>query len=110
MNAEMQEFLKAMEGQIDNAVKAAVAAFAPPGVVPVADAVIDAVDAYIIQLQGGTPPATVAPLTLDVLAKHVAALTVATGHGTSASMPAIKTATVSLAPAPAPATEVAEAA
>jgi hypothetical protein len=72
---------------VDAAAKAAVADAAPIAAV-VADPVIDWIDAYVLSLLG-TPPApevTVQPLTLETVAKHVAALQVATGHGTTAAM------------------------
>lgn len=69
--------------------------------------VIDAVDAYILKLLGNTMPAnaTVAPTDaesrLTALETHVAALTVATGNGTSAILGTAKV--VAATPAPAPA-------
>jgi hypothetical protein len=79
---------------IENAAKAAVAD-ASPVVAVVADPIIDWIDAYIMGLIGTPVPAstTVEPLTLETVAKHVAALTVATGHATSSAMPAAKLAT-----------------
>jgi hypothetical protein len=116
MNAEMKELLEALGAKlapmVDAAVKDAVAVAGGPLVASVADPVIDAVDAYVMALMGTAPPANAvaAPTDADsrmtALEKHVAALTVASGHASSSAMVATKVAAVKIAPpetdAPAP--------
>jgi hypothetical protein len=106
MNAEMKELLEALGEKlapmVDAAVKDAVAAAGGPLVASVADPVIDAVDAYVTQLLGGAAPTITAPQDpesrVTALEKHVAALTVASGHATSTAMTAVKTAAAPIAP------------
>ena|SRR5271168_2568794 len=109
LSVEMKEMLEELGKEIipmvDAAVKTAVAAASPVAAV-VADPVIDAVDAYVLSLLG-TPlteeaAAKVPPVTLDTIAKHVAALTVATGNASSTIMGVSKAATVPLAASNAP--------
>lgn len=106
MNAEMKELLEALGKQIapmvDAAVKTAVAAASPIAAV-VADPVIDAIDAYVIGLLNGTAPPAVTSTEdpLVALQKHVAALTVASGHASSTAMLLAKKAVPSVADAPA---------
>jgi hypothetical protein len=108
MNAEMKELLEALGKQIapmvDAAVKDAVAATGGPLVATVADPVIDAVDSYVMSLMGTTAPANAVAAPSDpdsrltALEKHVAALTVASGHASSSAMTATKVAAVKIAP------------
>src|SRR5271156_3221565 len=96
ISAEMKEMLEALGEQIaplgDAAVKDAVQAAGGPLVASVADPVIDAVDAYVLQLMGSVVPANAVAAPTDdasrltALEKHVAALTVASGHATSSAM------------------------
>jgi hypothetical protein len=104
---EFTELLEALGKQIaplvDAAAKSAVAAFSPVAAI-VADPIIDAIDAHVIGLlNGGKAPAPTAPMDpesrVQALEKHVAALTVATGHGTSAALPIIKASPVTVADA-----------
>lgn len=89
---------------IDAAAKAAVAAANPVAGMLAAPA-IDAVDVWVLKLLGqdvpaGTPPVSTDPQdTLDTLVKHVAALTVATGHATSQAMVTQKTVAANVKPA-----------
>lgn len=96
MKADLMAFLKSdILPAIDTAAKAAVASASPAAAV-VADPVIDIIDSYIAQLLGNAAPAVTADTSpasrLEAVEKHVAALTVATGHGTTAAMPNIKAA------------------
>lgn len=106
MNSEMKELLEALGKQIapmvDAAVKTAVAAASPVAAV-VADPVIDAIDAYVIGLLTGGPPPAVTSTEDPIVAlqKHVAALTVASGHATSTAMRVTKASVPSVADAPA---------
>jgi hypothetical protein len=104
--AAMADFKNDLLPMIDAAAKSAVSA-ANPVVGIVAAPVIDAVDSYVTGLLTGTAATITAPTDpasrLDAVEKHVAALTVATGHGTSALLPAVKTQTVAPAPEPEPA-------
>lgn len=90
---------------IDSAVKGAISDAGPIGsmVGVVADPLIDDVDAYIQGLLTGVVPATTAPaLTVDALAKKVAALTVATGATASHSLQ-VAASNVAKLPTPVPA-------
>jgi hypothetical protein len=106
VNSEMKELLEALGKQIapmvDAAVKTAVAAASPVAAV-VADPVIDAIDAYVIGLLGGTEPPAVTSTEDPIVAlqKHVAALTVATGHASSTAMTIAKANVPSVKDAPA---------
>lgn len=89
---------------VDSAVKTAVANAGPIGAIGsiVADPLIDDADAYVQGLLSGiVPPTTAPPLTVDALAKKVAALTVATGASGSHAL-AVASASVAKLPAPVP--------
>jgi len=91
-----EALLKQMLPTIEAAAKSAVAAASPLAAI-IADPVIDEIDAYVISLlNGGVAPTVTAPTDpasqIAQLQQHVAALTVATGHGTSANMVTAKTA------------------
>jgi hypothetical protein len=108
---ELESIVKGVAAQvaplIDTAAKAAVQAASPIAAV-VADPLIDAIDSYIVGLLDGPAamPAVTAPTDtasqIQQLQQHVAALTVATGHGTSAAMPIIKQAAVAVKAVPVP--------
>jgi hypothetical protein len=103
MQAEFKELLEALEAKIapavEAAVKQAVLVAGGPVVAAVATPVIDAVDAYVQGLITGTTPAVTSTEDPIVsLQKHVAALTVASGHATSTALAAVKTASAPLAP------------
>lgn len=95
MNAAYEELLKKLAADllptVDAAVKAAVGIASPVAGV-VAAPVIDAVDSWVMKLLGVNPPTIAVPASDEVsdrvtaLEQHVAALTVATGHSTSAIM------------------------
>jgi len=84
---------------IEAAAKSAVASVSPIAAV-VADPLIDTIDSYIAGLLGNPVPAVTAPTDpasqITALQKHVAALTVATGHATSQSMTTAKVAVTGL--------------
>ena len=105
MNKEMEEMLEALAAKmlpmVDAAVKSAVAIASPVAGV-VAAPVIDAVDSYVQGLLTGiAPPVTSTEDPIVSLQKHVAALTVASGHATSSAMVASKVAAAPLTAAPA---------
>jgi hypothetical protein len=84
---------------VDAAVKSAVAIASPVAGV-VAAPLIDAVDSYVQGLLTGVaPPVTSTEDPIVSLQKHVAALTVASGHATSSAMTATKVASAPLKPA-----------
>jgi hypothetical protein len=91
---------------IEAAAKSAVAS-ASPIVAVITDPLIDEIDSYISSLLGAAPPTVTAPVDtasqITALQKHVAALTVATGHATSQTMSTAKVAVAGIEPAqPAP--------
>lgn len=110
MSADVKAMLEALKAElgpmvvvaVGDAAKVAVAAeiakLGPVGaiVAPVAAPVIDAVDSFVMSLLGVAPPAnaTAAPTDtesrLTAVEKHVAALTVVTGAGTTATLAAAK--------------------
>lgn len=101
LSAEMQALLAALKADvlpelIDAAKTAAVDAVsaAAPAAAIIAVPVIDEIDAYVQSLLGNPVPAVTAPTDpasqIAQLQKHVAALTVATGHGTTAAMATVK--------------------
>lgn len=92
MTPEYQALLKQLAADIVPIVTAAAKAAVTdlnPVVGLVADPVIDAVDAYILKLLGGTPAANAVVASTETddrvtaLEKHVAALTVSTGNATA---------------------------
>ncbi len=98
----MAELGPAISTAVADAAKIAVAAeaaklgpLAAP-VVAVASPVIDAVDSFVLSLLGSAPPAKAVPAPTDTesrvtaLEKHVAALTVVSGAGTSAVLASAK--------------------
>lgn len=105
LKADLGLFLKSeVLPAIDAAAKAAVAQVNPiVGVV--AAPLIDEIDAYVSGLLGNVMPAVTAPVDtasqITALQKHVAALTVASGHSTTQAMVTAKVATTALVVAPA---------
>jgi hypothetical protein len=95
-------FAESLLPQIDAAAKAAVGAINPIAGI-VAAPLIDEIDSYISSLLGNGALPVTAPTDpasqIKQLQQHVAALTVTTGHGTSAAMPINKAAAV-VTPAP----------
>jgi hypothetical protein len=100
LKADLFAFLKSdILPAIDAAAKSAVASINPiVGVV--AAPVIDEIDAYIAGLLGAAVPTVTAPVDvpsqITALQKHVAALTVASGHATTQAMVTAKVATAGL--------------
>lgn len=109
MDAAYENLLKRLGADllpiIADAAKAAIATASPVAAV-IADPVLDEIDAYVVQMlnPGTAAPAVTAPTDVASqimsLQKHVAALTVATGHGSSAAMVQNKASPVAV-PAPA---------
>jgi hypothetical protein len=114
LSAEMQALLAALKADVlpelieaaKTAATDAVEAASPVAAV-IAVPVIDEIDAYVQGLLGNPVPVVTAPVDavsqIKSLQQHVAALTVATGHATSAAMPTAKAiATTVKVNAPAP--------
>jgi hypothetical protein len=107
MRAALQEAVSALEPIVIKAAQDAVTAALPPGVGAVAalavTPVVDEIDALVAKLVGNTVPEVTAPTDpasqIASLQAHVAALTVATGHGTTSAMVTQKASANAPAPA-----------
>ncbi len=100
MQAVLQELLAGLQPVIEKAAQDAVTAALPAGIGVVAalavPPVFDEIDALVAKMIGNPVPVVTAPTDaasqIASLQAHVAALTVATGHGTTSSMVTAKAA------------------